>query len=77
MIFHSRVPGQEDGNVEFVAASGAGIWAPTPKKVVDTLTQWSRDPSRLAAVASICRKIAEPGAARKIAHLLGGILFNN
>lgn len=70
MILYSRLPGQEDGNVSFVTDSGAGIWAPSPGEVIKALQVWINQPEKRAEAASICRRLANPQAAREIAHIL-------
>jgi 1,2-diacylglycerol 3-beta-galactosyltransferase len=37
MILYSRLPGQEDGNVEYIVSEQAGVWAPQPRKIVAAL----------------------------------------
>jgi 1,2-diacylglycerol 3-beta-galactosyltransferase len=70
MVLYSRLPGQEDGNIDFITAKGAGIWAPEPRLVVNALRQWIEDPLARAAAAQACRRLARPQAAREIARLL-------
>ena len=43
-FFYSKVPGQEDGNVDYVVKEGAGVWAPEPEQVVSTLQAWLNAP---------------------------------
>ena len=40
IILYAKLPGQEDGNVDYVENRGVGVWAPEPLKVVQTLTRW-------------------------------------
>ena len=70
MILYSRLPGQEDGNVGYVVAEGAGVWAPTPDKIVTALQEWLERPKERARAVSACQRLARPKAARQIAHLL-------
>jgi 1,2-diacylglycerol 3-beta-galactosyltransferase len=70
MILYSRMPGQEDGNVTFVSESGAGVWAPEPQEAVAALRRWVEQPEERLQAAAICRNLARPGAARKIACVL-------
>jgi len=71
IILYSKVPGQEDGNVTFVQAEGAGVWAPTPQLLVRTLTRWISHPDERLRVIENCRRVARPQAARLIARNLG------
>jgi len=71
IILYSKLPGQEDGNVTFVEAEGAGVWAPTPQDVVRTLTRWISRPEERKKVIENCRRSGRPKAARTIAHIIG------
>jgi 1,2-diacylglycerol 3-beta-galactosyltransferase len=70
MILYSRLPGQEDGNVAFVVAEGAGVWAPKPREIVNVLQDWIEHPEKRLEAAENCRRVAHPNAARDIAHIL-------
>jgi 1,2-diacylglycerol 3-beta-galactosyltransferase len=70
IILYSKVPGQEDGNVDYVVNEGAGVWAPEPEQVVATLQHWLKAPELRWQAASACRRIARPQAAREIARIL-------
>lgn len=70
MILYSRLPGQEDGNVGYVEAEGAGIWAPQPEMMVAAIQNWIKHPKEREKVVAACRRLARPHAARQIACLL-------
>jgi 1,2-diacylglycerol 3-beta-galactosyltransferase len=74
IILYSKLPGQEDGNVTFVVEEGAGVWAPTPQKVVKTLTRWISHPKERKQVVENCRRAGKPEAARVIAREIGNML---
>ena len=74
IVLYSRVPGQEDGNVDYVVDAGAGVWAPRPREVVDILRTWTDDPSARERAAAISRSLARPNAARDIAQLIASQL---
>ena len=74
IILYTRLPGQEDGNVNYVVTKGAGGWAPSPGQVVDTLTEWVQHPEERERVVEACRQAARPQAARIIAHILAARL---
>lgn len=74
IILYSKLPGQEDGNVTFVVAEGAGVWAPTPQEVVRTLTRWISHPAERKQVIENCRHAGRPEAARTIAKTIGEML---
>ncbi|MCL4529945.1 MAG: glycosyltransferase [Chloroflexi bacterium] len=71
VILYSKIPGQEDGNVIFVEAEGAGVWAPKPQQVVRTLTRWITNPQEREKVIVNARRVARPDASRRIARVLG------
>jgi len=71
IILYAKLPGQEDGNVSFVEYAGAGVWAPEPLKVVQTLTRWICRPHEREKVVENCRRAAQPQASRQIARILG------
>jgi 1,2-diacylglycerol 3-beta-galactosyltransferase len=71
IILYSKLPGQEDGNVDFVVHEGAGVWAPKPQQVVRTLTRWITRPAECRQAIENCRRVARPGASRSIAHAIG------
>ncbi len=71
IILYAKVPGQEDGNVDYVLAEKAGVWAPEPVDVVETLRLWSSRPVEREKVAANCRRAARPAAAHHIARILG------
>lgn len=70
IVLYARLAGQEDGNVSYVDELGAGVWAPRPREVVDTLRGWVEDPVALAAASAASRRAARPDAARQIAQLI-------
>ncbi len=70
MVLYSRVPGQEDGNVDYVVSEGAGIWAPQTHQIVSTLNDWIDHPEKRRWAADACRRLARPQAAHQIAHIL-------
>jgi 1,2-diacylglycerol 3-beta-galactosyltransferase len=70
IILYSRLPGQEDGNVAYVVNEGAGVWAPEPHLVVQTLRRWLAEPDQLRQAIDACSRLARPFAAREIARIL-------
>jgi 1,2-diacylglycerol 3-beta-galactosyltransferase len=71
MVLYSRLPGQEDGNVSYVVAEGAGVWAPRTEQIVQAVRKWLRHPETRDDAAAACRRIARPQAGRQIAQILG------
>jgi 1,2-diacylglycerol 3-beta-galactosyltransferase len=71
IILFARLPGQEDGNVTYTREVGAGVWAPTPKLVVETLRKWVQHPAEREKVVEACRRVARPDASMNIAKAIG------
>ncbi len=71
IILFSKLPGQEDGNVTYTVDEGAGIWAPTPQRVVSALREWVNNPAEREKVVEACRQAARPNSSMEIAHVIG------
>jgi 1,2-diacylglycerol 3-beta-galactosyltransferase len=74
MVLYSRLPGQEEGNVTYVTANGAGVWAPQPDLIVTALRDWIEHPEHRQKAAAAARQLARPDAAQQIAHILAAKL---
>jgi 1,2-diacylglycerol 3-beta-galactosyltransferase len=70
MILYSRLPGQEDGNVDFVISEEVGVWAPLTSEIISTIQEWITYPKKRQLVADACVQAARPQAAREIATIL-------
>ena len=70
IILYSRLPGQEDGNVDYVISEGVGVWAPKTSYIVSALQAWISHPKQLELAAEACCQAARPEAAREIARIL-------
>lgn len=70
MVLYSRIPGQEDGNVDYVVEEGVGSWAPSPSLTAAAVKRWLQSPGRLATARETCLRIARPQAAEIVANLL-------
>jgi 1,2-diacylglycerol 3-beta-galactosyltransferase len=70
MIIYSRLPGQEDGNVNYVISEGVGVWAPKTSYIVSALQAWITHPKQLELASEACCQAARPEAAREIARIL-------
>jgi len=71
IILFAKLPGQEDGNVTYTVKEGAGVWAPTPQRVVSTLRTWVTDQDAREKVVKACRRVARPNSSIEIAHVVG------
>lgn len=73
ILIYDAIPGQEDGNVDYLVQNGAGIFCPTPRAVVDQLRAWLDNPAQLAPMRQAALRLAQPdaafNAAREIARL--------
>jgi len=68
MILNDAIPGQEIGNVDYVIQNNAGVYAPKPKAVADTLQEWlANDGESLQNRAQNIKHIAYPDAVWQIA----------
>ena len=76
IILYSKMPGQEDGNVDYVVNKGAGIWAPYPEQVVTTLRFWLDHPEARQEVAETSKSLARPDASLEIAQQIIKIVSN-
>jgi 1,2-diacylglycerol 3-beta-galactosyltransferase len=70
MILYSRLPGQEDGNVEFVVKKGVGIWAPAPNLILKALEEWINNPDQRERAIQAARELRRPQAAKEIAKII-------
>jgi len=74
IVLYSRLPGQEDGNVDYVVSNGAGVWAPRAEAVAEAVKDWLEHPEERKKAAEACARLARPRAARDIARLLASQL---
>jgi 1,2-diacylglycerol 3-beta-galactosyltransferase len=70
IVLYSRLPGQEDGNVEYVVSEGVGFWAPNPNLIISALAEWINHPEKRQKAAEACLRLARPQAARQIARII-------
>jgi len=73
LVLTSCVPGQEEGNIEFVVSAGAGRYAPRPRDLVAEVGWLRRNPAALAAMRAAAAGLSRPGAAADIAGLLADL----
>jgi 1,2-diacylglycerol 3-beta-galactosyltransferase len=70
LLLTSHVPGQEEGNAEFVVGAGAGRYVPGRRDLVTEIASLRGDPSTLAAMRAASAALSRPTAAAEIAELL-------
>jgi len=65
------IPGQEEGNRDYVVQNGAGVMAAKPMQVLETLAHWMGDGRRgLGEAAANARRIGRPTAAMDAAEMI-------
>ncbi len=74
IILYNRMPGQEDGNVDYVVSEGAGVWAPRSKQIAAVLQRWLENPEERAKFAAASHRLAMPSASRNIARVIAARL---
>jgi 1,2-diacylglycerol 3-beta-galactosyltransferase len=68
LVLMGKVPGQEDGNVDYVTSKGVGVWRPEPLQAAAQLREWFTPGNpALAEMAERARRLAYPDAASAIA----------
>ncbi len=73
LVIASSVPGQEDGNAEFVVTAGAGRYAPGPADLVREIGRLRRAPAELAAMRAASARLGRPDAAMSVAALIASL----
>ncbi len=68
MVLFGRLPGQEEGNVDYVVDEGVGLWAPGPERAGEAVQALLAQPERVEQSAASCRRVARPEAAMEIAR---------
>lgn len=65
------IPGQEEGNRDYVVQNGAGVMAAKPLQVLETLAHWMGDGGKgLRDAAANARRIGRPTAAMDAAEMI-------
>jgi UDP-N-acetylglucosamine:LPS N-acetylglucosamine transferase len=73
VLMTSFLPGQEEGNVDFVVDAGFGAYCPDndPIGIAEEICLWIRDEHKLAALSKAAKAKGVPYAARDIARSIG------
>jgi len=75
ILLSGFLPGQEEGNVEFVERNGAGVMRQEPEEIARTLSEWlTPGNDALARFATRAQQLARPRAALEIAEILDQVL---
>ena len=68
ILLSGFIPGQEEGNVEYVIDNGVGTWAEKPQLVAATLAQWLQPENEtLTYMAQKAQRLGRPQATLDIA----------
>ncbi len=67
IILYSRLPGQEEGNVDYVVDNNVGVWAPDSFDMVEHLRFWFANEKAYQRTSANAKALANPLAARQIA----------
>jgi len=71
MIIFAYLPGQEEGNMQFVVDNDLGIYSTDAEVIGATASSWLADPERLAEMRRRAKTFAMPSASIDIARDLG------
>jgi 1,2-diacylglycerol 3-beta-galactosyltransferase len=71
IILFDAVPGQEEGNVDYVVSSGAGAWCPSPIAVRKQIEYWLENARTCRATSVLSSTLARPDSALDIAKIVG------
>jgi len=74
IVMYACLPGQEDGNVDYVLDGQAGYWAPDSQTVVESIRALATDDQLRTQMSEASRRLARPDAARQIARTLAEFL---
>ena len=69
-----KMPGQEDGNVDYVVEHEAGIWGTDPQIVAATLQRWLDNPEEMQRYAAASAAQGRPDSSQIIARTAMGLL---
>ncbi|RMF79821.1 MAG: glycosyltransferase [Chloroflexi bacterium] len=67
IILSGAIPGQETANVDYVVRNGAGVFAPQPSQVTDTIAAWLSNEDLRGQFAHNAQSLARPNAVYQIA----------
>jgi len=74
IVLSGALPGQERPNVDYVVQAGAGIWAPTPRRVAAAVCELlTPGTPRLAQMAARARALGLPDAGQRVAETVWAV----
>jgi 1,2-diacylglycerol 3-beta-galactosyltransferase len=74
ILLYDAVPGQEEGNVDYVVSTGAGEWCPTPVLFRRQIEHWLAHEREMRATRILSSTLAKPDSAIEIAKVIGRYL---
>jgi len=74
IILYSKIPGQENGNVDYVVQRHAGVWESNPQKMAALLADWIGDPEKMRKFREASKSLGRPDSSRIIARTAMGML---
>ncbi len=74
LVLTSYLPGQEEGNAQFVVSSGAGRYAPRRRDLLADINRLRQDPPALAEMRRAAAAISRPEAAADVAGLIASLV---
>lgn len=70
MVIIDVIPGQEEGNAQYVVQGGAGVIAESPLDVLECICHWTREGGKeMATYAARARRLGKPQAAYEVARM--------
>ena len=73
---NSFLPGQEEGNVDFVRDSGFGEYRDAPEEVAHLVVEYLSDPPRLEEMSRAALAAGRPEATANIAKGLASLVLD-
>ena len=73
VVLTSFLPGQEEGNVDFVQNGNFGVYQEDPPTIATTVATWLQDESTLVTLSQHAKKMGAPNAARDIVSHIGDL----
>ncbi|HSN93577.1 MAG TPA: glycosyltransferase [Anaerolineaceae bacterium] len=74
IILYSKIPGQENGNVDYVVGRQAGVWEDNPQNLAVLLAEWISNPGERQRFADASKNLGRPDSSHIIAETAMGML---
>jgi len=74
IVMYANLPGQEEGNVDYVLDGQAGYWSPTPDSVVAAVRLFAENEDVRRTASANSSRLARPNAARDIARAIAALV---